>query len=97
MECFIYKSPSFKPGDDYQHAPLRMTFDVKSDLTQKARLVVGGHVIDADHLNSYASVVKGQSVRLLQCIADNNNLDTLCGDVSNAFVNAKTNWQGSGT
>ena len=91
LEVFRYFPADHKPGSDFQYAPLRMVFDVKSDLRRKARLVVGGHVIDASHLNSYASVVKGQSVRLLQVIADANGLDCLCGDVSNAFVNAYTN------
>ena len=91
LDCFEFKSPNYKVGDDYQYAPLRMVFDVKQDLRLKARLVIGGHVIDAEHLNSYASTVKGTSVRLLQIIKDQHGLDALCGDVSNAFVNARTN------
>jgi len=49
------------PGSDvpsgYQLAPLKMVFDVKSDLRRKARLVVGGHKVNADEHTSFSSVV----------------------------------------
>jgi transposase len=49
------------PGSDvpsgYQLALLKMVFDVKSDLRQKARLVVGGHKVNADEHTSFSSVV----------------------------------------
>ncbi|MGH3056579.1 MAG: reverse transcriptase domain-containing protein, partial [Gaiellaceae bacterium] len=87
---FDYKGSHFKPPTDYQYAPLCMIFNVKADLRRKARLVIGGHVIDASHLNSYSSVVKGISIRLLALIAKANTLKCLCGDVGNAYVNAPT-------
>ena len=31
----------------HQFAPLRMIFTVKQDLCRKARIVIGGHVVDA--------------------------------------------------
>ena len=69
LKCFQFESPQYKPGPDYQYAPLRIIFDVKSDGRRKARLVAGGHVVDHGALNRYASVVKGSSVRLLDVIA----------------------------
>jgi hypothetical protein len=36
LDVFEFKSPSFKPTADYQFAPLRMIFDVKSDYRRKA-------------------------------------------------------------
>ncbi|MGH7954890.1 MAG: hypothetical protein ACREOZ_02900, partial [Gloeomargaritales cyanobacterium] len=68
-----------------------MIFTVKSDLRRKARLVVEGHVVDAGDLPTYASTVKGISVRLLFLIAAINDLHFLSAEIVNAFVNAYTN------
>ena len=68
-----------------------MIFDVKQDLRHKARLVAGGHLVDALNLNIYSSTVKGVSVKLLNVIAHKTGMDQLCGDVGNAYVNAFTN------
>jgi hypothetical protein len=36
LECFTFYSPSYKPGTEYQFAPLRMIFEVKqAGWTQK--------------------------------------------------------------
>ncbi len=92
LDCFEFQDPKdWQPPGDYQYAPLRIVFDVKSDLCRKARLVVGGHVVDADHVPTYASVVHGLSTQLMHVIANKNKLDMLVGDVGNAFVNAYTN------
>jgi hypothetical protein len=89
LDCFEFKSPNFKPGSDYQYAPLRCVFDVKQDLQRKCRQVAGGHVVKTDQA-THASTVMATSVRLLHLLAHANALDILCGDVSNAFVNAYT-------
>ena len=67
-----------------------MIFTVKPDLRRKARLVIGGHVIDSEGHSTYASTVKLQSVRLLNLIAKANGLKCLSGDIGNAYLNAKT-------
>jgi len=67
-----------------------MIFDVKSDLRRKARLVVGGHKVDASNQNSYSSVVKLDSTRLLNVIAKAQGLKVLAGDIGNAYLNAET-------
>ena len=91
LACFRVAPDGFRPKQDgYQYAPLRLIFDVKSSLKQKARLVCGGHVLKTD-LNTYASTVKTLSIRLIHLIAAANELEVLCGDVSCAFVNAFTN------
>jgi Reverse transcriptase (RNA-dependent DNA polymerase) len=74
----------------YQYAPLRMIFDVKHDLRRKARLVLGGHVIDASGHDTYASNMKGISARVLMLIAQANDLDVLVGDIGNAYLYATT-------
>ena len=89
-KCFIYRSGGWKPPRDFQYAPLQMIFTVKPDLRRKARLVIGGHVIDSEGHSTYASTVKLQSVRLLNLIAKANGLKCLSGDIGNAYLNAKT-------
>ena len=69
-----------------------MIFDVKADtLRRKARLVAGGHLLEALGVDVYSSTVKSISVKLLHVIAHSAKLDALCGDIGNAFPNAYTN------
>ena len=67
-----------------------MVFDVKTDLRRKARLVIGGHVVDSSEHSGYSSVVKMTSIRLLNIIAKAQGLEVLAGDVGNAYLNAST-------
>jgi hypothetical protein len=69
-----------------QYAPLRMIFDVKQDLRRKARLVIGGHVVDATGYDVYASNMKTVSARLLMLIASANKMDVLTGDIGSAYL-----------
>ena len=62
-KCFEFKEPNYKPTADYQYAPLNLIFEVKVDLTRKARLVIMGNVVDPRGLATRATVVKGISVR----------------------------------
>jgi Reverse transcriptase (RNA-dependent DNA polymerase) len=75
----------------HQFAPLRMIFTVKSDLRRKARLVIGGHVVNAQEHELYASTMKGISARLLMLVASANKLDVLCGDIQAAYLYASNN------
>ena len=63
---------------------------MKADLTYKARLVCDGSRVDPKGLSTRATVVKGVSVRLLDLIADSQNLSVLTGDIGNAFIQATT-------
>jgi len=74
----------------YQFVPLRMIFTVKQDLRFKARLVIGGHVIDSSEHSSYSSVVKMTSVKLLNVVAKAKDLECLDGEVENVYLNART-------
>ena len=91
LECFEFKPKDYDCGDEFQKTTLTMIFDVKHDLRRKARLVAGGHLIDAFDVDIYSSTVKLISVKLLHVIAHKMNLKQLCGDVSNAFPTAWTN------
>ena len=77
-------------GRGFQFAPLRMIFDVKVDLRRKARLVIGGHVIDSSGHEVYASTMKSVSARVLMKIAATNDLDVMVGDIGNAYLHTST-------
>jgi len=64
-------------------------FDVKFDLTRKARCVAGGHQNkNVPAQCTYASVVSRDSVRIAFLLAALNEVDILAGDVGNAYLNA---------
>jgi Reverse transcriptase (RNA-dependent DNA polymerase) len=86
---FIAQSNQNTITKSHQYAPLRMIFTVKQDLRRKARLVIGGHIVDAKDHELYASTMKGVSIRLLLLIATANKLDVLCGDIQLAYLYAK--------
>ena len=91
LAVFEYHPPgkSFPKEEGWQFAPLRMIYDVKqADLRHKARLVVGGHVVDSSHLIKYSSTVQDISVRLMMLLVAANNLNFLAGDIGNAFPTA---------
>jgi hypothetical protein len=67
-----------------------MVFDIKSDLTRKARLVGGGHQTEVPKESTYSSIVSRDSVRIAFLYAALNDLDILSADVQNAYLNAPT-------
>jgi len=67
-----------------------LIFDVKFDLTWKARYVAGGHLTDPPTSMTYASVVSRESVRIAFFIAALNNLEVVAGGIGNAYLNADT-------
>ena len=79
-----------KPPPGYKQITCHLVFDIKMDLTRKARYVAGGHLTDPPTSLTYASVVSRDSVRLGFLIAALNGLDILAGDVQNAYLNAET-------
>ena len=85
---FLSKSAKTLKKEGFEWAPLRMIFDVKSDGRLKSRLVIGGHVLDSENLDTYASVMKAISQRLLMVIASANNYDAIVGDITNAYLYA---------
>jgi len=68
--------------------PYHIIFDVKSDLTRKARLVAGGHRNQVPAHTTYSSVAGRDSVRLGFLLAGLNNLKILACDIGNAYLNA---------
>lgn len=69
--------------------PYHLVFDVKFDLTRKARLVAGGHRNKGVPAHAtFSSVAARDSVRLAFLFAALNDLDILSADIGNAFLNA---------
>ena len=64
-------------------------FDVKLDLTRKARLVAGGQRHrDVPSYKCYSSVASRETVRLAFLLAAMNKLKILAADIGNAYLNA---------
>jgi hypothetical protein len=72
----------------YQEIDCHIIFDIKMDLTRKARFVAGGHTTETPMSITYSSVVSRDSVRIAFLIAALNDLDIMACDVSNAYLNA---------
>ena len=66
-----------------------MIYDIKTqDCQHKARLVVGGHMIDASMHTKYSSNVQSVSVRMLLLVAAQVKLDFAACDIANTFPTA---------
>jgi hypothetical protein len=70
----------------YKHIDCHMIFDVKMDLTRKARFVAGDPLKES----TYSSVVLRDSIRIVFTLAALNDLDVLSADVQGAYLNAPT-------
>ena len=65
-------------------------FDIKHDMSRKARLVAGGHLNkNVPSFVTYSSVVSKETVRTCFMLSSLNNLDILIGDIGNAYLNAQ--------
>jgi Reverse transcriptase (RNA-dependent DNA polymerase) len=88
--------PAFEFRDDnqmpvgYKLIDCHMIFDIKSDLTRKARFVAGGNQTEEPSESVYSSVVSRDSIRIAFTIAALNGLKILAGDIQNAYLNAPT-------
>ena len=65
-----------------------MIFDVKMDLTRKARFVAGGHMTEPPASITYSRVVSRDSIRLAFLLAALNGIDIMACDIGNAYLNA---------
>ena len=79
-----------RPPVGYTGITCHLVFDVKMDLTTKARYVAGGHLTDPPSSMTYASVVGRETVRIAFLLAALNDLKVLAGDIQNAYLNAYT-------
>ena len=74
------------PG--FKYVELLTVFDIKMDLTRKARICARGDQIDTPPSATYASVVTRESIRIGFVLASLNNLNILSAGVSGAYLNA---------
>ena len=90
QKTFVYLEDSYKKLKSkwFLFASLHVIFDVKQDGCHKARLVIGGHVLDSDNMDTYSSVMKAISARLLMVIAKANDYTVWTGDIKNTYLYA---------
>ena len=74
----------------YQKIRLHWVYDAKHDLRLKARLVANGAMTSSKIDGTYSSVVSLRSLRICLTLAELNGLRTMVGDISNAYLTAKT-------
>ena len=79
-----------QPPVGYTEITCPLIFDVKMDLTRKARYVAGGHLTDPPSSLTYASIVSRETIRIAFLIAALNDPKILTGDIQNAYLNAYT-------
>ena len=72
----------------FQEIKCHIIFDVKMDLTRKARFVAGGHMTEPPASITYSSVVSCDSVRIAFMLAALNDLDIMACKIVNAYLNA---------
>jgi len=90
MDVFKVLKRGERAPAKYKQVPLLLKFDVKMDLTRKARMCAGGHVTDPPNPDTYSGVVECESVRLAFLLAGVNNMEVCMSDIGNAYVHAKT-------
>jgi len=90
FEYETFKDKGYKVFvNGYKKIRVHFVFAVKHDLRHKARLVSGGHMTDPDH-SIYSGVVSLRSFCLTLLIAERNSLETIVGNVGNAFLESFT-------
>ena len=80
----------FPKDKGYKRINVHFVFAVKHDLRYKARLVAGGHLTDPAKESIYSGVVTLKSMRITMLIAELKLLETMVGDVGNAYLEAYT-------
>ena len=73
-------------ANGYQYCRLNLIYDIKPDLTYKARLVCDGSQVDPRMLSTRATMVNNISVRFLDVIADAQQLEVIVDDIGNALI-----------
>jgi hypothetical protein len=82
------KSNDTKVPPGYEFVDTYFIFDVKMDLTRKARVVARGSMTEATKEDTFASVVSRDTVRLFVLLAALNDMEHLSCDIQNAYLAA---------
>jgi len=88
--AFKILEPHEKMPVGYTKSSGHIIFDVKMDLTKKARWVKDGHRTPDPETSSYAGVVSRESIRILLTYAALLGLDVWAADIRNAYLQAPT-------
>ena len=80
------KDEEIEPGRTYMQC--YMIFDVKMDMTRKARFVANGSKTPEPEMSTYAGVVSRETVRIALTYASLNGLDIMSSDIQNAYLQA---------
>ena len=88
--AFKYQEIGERAPPGFKKISCHLIFDIKFDLTRKARYVAGGHLTDPPTHMTYSTVVSRDSVRICLTIAALNGLDISACDIGNAYLNAET-------
>ena len=83
---FLDNDATIPPG--YSFVDTYFIFDIKMDLTRKARLVARGSMTEPTKEETFASVVSRDTVRLFFLLAALNDLELLSCDIQNAYLSA---------
>ena len=75
---------------NFKELGVHLIFDVKMDMTRKARLVADGHKVADPQGSTYAGVVSRETVWIAFTYAALNGLDILAADIQNAYLTAPT-------
>ena len=71
----------------YAQMRCHIIFDIKIDgFKRKARMVAGGHMLDAPAVSTYSSVVSRETVRIALTLAALNDLDVKSSDIQTAYL-----------
>jgi hypothetical protein len=91
----VFPAFDFLNDDDGSKVPPGFTFvdtyfvfDIKMDLTRKARLVARGSMTEPTKEETFASVVSRDTVRLFFLLAALNDVELLSCDIQNAYLSA---------
>ena len=80
-----------KAPDGYKKITCHLVYDVKPDGHHKARIMAGGHLTDPPLTSVYSGVVSLCSIQLIVFLAELNGLELWGADISNTYLEAKTN------
>ena len=70
----------------FKQLGVHLIFDIKMDMTRKARLVADGHKTEDPIGSTYAGVVSRETVRITFTYAVLNGLDVMATDIKNAYL-----------
>lgn len=82
----VDRSKNFSRAKGWQFAPLHWVFAIKHNLRHRGRLVIGGHVANADALDKYAATTSLDGVKLQMYITVRSQKKLVSGDVVSAYL-----------